>query len=60
MYGLSAGMIIAWSVALVGAASMTHSGWDLIGAATALAAGLIINRRAVARSKGRRWRQTRQ
>jgi len=58
LYGVAVGMAIASVMAtfLFGA---TQSRWFALGAATALAIGLLIHQRAASLERGRRWRKTR-
>lgn len=55
-YGTAIGVLAAWALAVL--VESTTSRWLLIGAAVALAVGLILHQRHVSLSKGRRWRKT--
>lgn len=55
LYGLALGLFAAWTVVN---SSVSVSDWLLLIAAVALSVSLLINQRAVVRSKGRRWRKT--
>lgn len=55
LYGLALGMLAALGIV---ALLESFERWLLIGAAVTLASALFLHQRAVARSKGRRWRKT--
>jgi hypothetical protein len=55
LYGLAVGLLTALGIV---AFSESSSRWILVAAAAALALALFAHQRAVARSKGRRWRKT--
>ncbi len=55
LYGLATGLLVAWMIVSV---AESFQRWLLLGAALALASALFFHQRAVARSKGRRWRKT--
>lgn len=55
LYGLASGLLAALGIMAFSEAS---SRWILVAAAVTLALALFAHQRAVARSKGRRWRKT--
>ncbi|HZD22454.1 MAG TPA: hypothetical protein VE569_03510 [Acidimicrobiia bacterium] len=60
MYGVSAGMAVAWGLAILDSGDAVSGLWYAMIAAVALAAGLILHQRSAALARGRRWRRTRQ
>ncbi len=59
LYGVSVGTAIAGGLAVLVFDNTTDVPWFAIGAAAALATGLIVHQRAKRLEKGRRWRRTR-
>lgn len=57
-YRIASGLVVAGSMDRLLSDPATGVGWHLIGSAAALALGLVLHQRGVARSKGRRWRKT--
>lgn len=58
LYGVSVGIVIAWSLAVFVSDPSPVARWYAISSGAALAAGLILHQRVIAHSKGRRWRRT--
>jgi hypothetical protein len=57
-YGVAGGLAVAGTMDRLLSDPATGVGWHLIGAAAALALALVLHQRAIARSKGRRWRKS--
>lgn len=55
LYGLAVGLLVALGIM---AFSESSARWILIATAAVLAIALFAHQRALARSKGRRWRKT--
>ncbi len=56
IYGVAAGLLVSWVVSvLLESPTLDHL---LVGAAVALAIGLVVHQRYVSLSKGRRWKKT--
>ena len=58
LYGLSVGMAIAWLIAALAFDGTADIRWFAVGAAVALASGLIVHQRSNRAARGRRWRRT--
>ena len=59
LYGVSAGLAMAWGVTALLVDDSADAGWFAVGAAVALAGGLITHRKWSRLEMGRRWRKTR-
>ena len=60
LYGVSVGMAVAWVIAVVAFDGTADIRWFAVGAAVALASGLIVHQRSNRDARGRRWRRTSQ
>lgn len=58
LYGVSVGMAIAWVIAVLAFDGTADVRWFAVGAAVALASGLIVHQRSNRDARGRRWRRT--
>ena len=60
LYGVSVGMAVAWVIAVAAFDGTADIRWFAVGAAVALASGLIVHQRSNRDARGRRWRRTSQ